>query len=332
MEQNSNNEIDLIFLYRKFLEILRKWNALGFRALNFVFRKWIIIISLVIIGVGLGYYKQTIKMPSKKAKILLRINFDAVNYVYTSVELFNNKIADRDSAFFVNNGFKFMPLEVREMIITPKINIKDIIEKYEENDRNLEAILRNLDFDEEDLEFHKTFTAEYKYHYLDLRLSSYSNQKTIEKVLTYINNNEYLKQVKNTGLKNIIDQIAYNDKMIRQLDQVIDTYQSNESLQSASSEVFVVDKNFSISSIFETKIRLQEENNNLKNELIYSKEIAVIVNNPNLSNEESGFIKNEMVRYPILFIFLFLFLALAWHIYNYLKQVAFNTELEESKS
>ena len=332
MEQSNNNEIDLIFLYRKFLEILRKGNALGFRALNFIFRKWIIIIALIIIGAGYGYYKQVINEPTKKAKVLLRINFDAVNYVYTSVEFFNNKIADRDSTFFVNNGFSFMPLEVRELLITPKINIKDIIEKYEENDRNLEAVLKNLDFDEEDLEFHKTFTAEYKLHFLDLRLSSYSNKETIEKVLKYLNDNEYLEKVKETRLKNVSDQIAYNDKMISQLDQVIETYQSSESLQTSSSEVFVVDKNFSISSIFETKIRLQEENNNLKDELIYSKDIAVIVNNPTLSNEDSGFIKNKMIRYPIMFIFIFLFLAFARHSYNYLKQIAISTEAEGKNS
>ncbi len=328
MTENTG-EVDLIFLYKKFKDILKRGIILLFKALNFILKKWRVIAVLLVIGVGLGIYSKINSKPPKKANILLRVNFDAVNYVYSTVDVLNQKIADNDSIFLSKLGLNPDSLEIKKIDAVPHINIKDIIEKYEENDRSLEAVLRNLEinelFDENETLLDRTFMSEYKYHNMRLYLSSYANEGTIDIILNYINNNEFLEELRVTVVKNIEEKIKNNTEVIDQIDRLLDTYYTNESLAAPSSEIYVVDKNFSVSSLLTQKVELQNENEELKKELVYSKDIAVAVNTPRLVSEDSGITSNKVIFYPFVLIMLFLLFSFAKYIYRYLKEIADNS-------
>ena len=110
--------------------------------------------------------------------------------------------------------------------------------------------------------------------------------------------------------QNRFDEEQINSKMILQIDRLLDTYYTGESLLSPSSEVFVVDKNFSVSNLMTQKIELNQEIENLKKELVYSKNIAVVVNNPKLAIEDKGITSNKAVFYPVALFMLFLLFKL----------------------
>ncbi len=322
MEHKNNDEIDLLVVYNKFKETVKGWIALVFRGIDFILKKKYLILILIIIGVAFGFFSQKNYKPKQKAIALVRINFDSVDYVYSEIDLINEKVKEKDSIFFISMGLKGDSIEIKELEITPIINLNDILEKYEINDRKLEGLLKNLEFDDDDIKIYETFNSEYKYHKLEFMLSENASEATINNTINYINSNEILEELKVAVINDIEDQINKNIRSIEQIDNVIDTYQTNESLASPSDRIFVVDKNFSIHILFEKKLELQSLNESFNKFLVFSKDIAVIVNKPSIIKEAGGLFKNKMIFYPILLVFIFLFLSYGRYVYIYLRNIA----------
>ena len=328
MATDNKDELDLLKIIQIFKNIFKKWLLLFFNALDFIFRNWKTVLGLILLGLVLGYFTQNNNKPSKKATALLRVNFDAVNYLYSEVELFNEKIKEKDSLFFTKIGFNINSLEVKDMELTPLINLKDIVDKYEQTYRNLDGLLQNLDFEDNEINVSETFTTEYKYHNLEFSLLSNANEETIAKIINFFNNDELLRKVRNVGIKNMEDRIISNEKVISQIDTVIKLYSKNESLSSPSDQTFVVDKNFNIHGILNKKTELLLDNEKIREELVVSDNIIVMMNEPRLLNEKPGILGNKFIFYPFVFVLGFLLLAFARHSYLYLKEVAYSVESE----
>ena len=329
MTDYKNEEVDIFYVLHKLKELLKRWNALVFRGINFIVKRWYVILVLIIAGVALGYYEKNNTEKDKKAKVLLRVNFDSVNYVYTSMELLNEKLSQGDMKFLKKIDYPNAPQEIKEIELTPVVNLREILAEYDANDRNLEAIVKNLDFptkENEERELSETFTSEYNYHILEFMLTSDANTESIQKVVAYLNNNELLQELKEVNIKDIREHVAYNERTIEQIDKVLDTYTTNESLPSPSAQVFVVDKNFSINNIIEKKIDLINEIEELNKLLVYSKDIVVMMNEPIVLNLNRGLLDKKTIIYPIAFVFAFLFLALLRSTFIHLKHKAQETE------
>ena len=328
MATDNKDELDLLKIIQIFKNIFKKWLLLFFNALDFIFRNWKTVLGLILLGLVLGYFTQNNNKPLQKATVLLRVNFDAVNYLYSEVELFNEKIKEKDSLFFTKIGFNINSLEVKDMELTPLINLKDIVDKYEQTYRNLDGLLQNLDFEDNEINVSETFTTEYKYHNLEFSLLSNANEETIAKIINFFNNDELLRKVRNVGIKNMEDRIISNEKVISQIDTVIKLYSKNESLSSPSDQTFVVDKNFNIHGILNKKTQLLLDNEKIREELVVSDNIIVMMNEPRLLNEKPGILGNKFIFYPFVFVLGFLLLAFARHSYLYLKEVAYSVESE----
>ncbi len=333
MTDFKNEEVDIFYILHKLKELLKKWNALLFRGINFIVKRWYVLLVLIIAGVALGYYEKNNTEKDKKAKVLLRINFDSVNYVYTSLELLNEKLSQGDNKFLKKIDYTNAQQEIKEFELTPIVNLKEIIADYDPNDRNLEAIVKNLDFpteEDEERKISETFTTQYKYHILEFVLTSEATEESIRKIIAYLNNNELLQELKEVSVRDIMEQVEYNKKTIEQINRVLDTYTTNESLPSPSAQIFVVDKNFSINNIIEKKIELQKEIEELNKYLVYSKDIVVMVNEPMVIKLNRGFLDKKHILYPIVFVGIFLVLALLRSIYIHLKHKAEETEAAET--
>ena len=321
MENNNNDELDLILGYNLLKNGIKKAIIIPFKVFQFIMKKWIIILSLTIIGVVLGFLLQGEKQ--LEAKLVLRINFDAVSYVYSSLELLGDKVLQKDQKFLSEIGFQAEAPEIRKIEISPIIKLKDIIERYDSNDRNLEAVIKNLDFttNNEDIEISETFIYDYKYHIAEIKFTSVANQETIIKIIDYLNNNDLLQQLKETSNQDIRDHVNNHKETIAQINKVLDTYDSNGSLPSSSSQIYVVDKSFSLHEIIGKKIEIQQEIERLNQFLVNSQEVVILVNRPNLTHESLGLLGNKKVKYPIFLVFSFLFLAWMKHTYNYVKEL-----------
>ena len=322
MKEQKSDEIDLTNLFSVFKEKIKASIVLLFDLIDYLLKKWILITALIVLGLIIGYVTQNNYNHNKKASVLLRINFDTVDYVYSEIDLINEKVTEKDSLFFSEMGLKGDSIQIKEIEITPIVRFKEIIERYKENDRKLEGLLKSLEFNDDDVESYETFKSEYYFHTLNFTLSYNATQETIEKTIEYLNNNIILTDIKNSSIRDIKSQIANNSISIKQIDNVINAYKTNESLTSPSDQIFVVDKNFNMSEMFEKKIELQELNAELNKILVYSKDIVVVVNKPKIIEENTKFSSNRIVFFPSLFVFIFLLFSFLKYTYIYLKEIA----------
>ena len=322
MKEQKSDEIDLTNLFSVFKEKIKDSIVLLFDLIDYLLKKWILITTLILLGLIIGYVTQNNYNHNKKASVLLRINFDTVDYVYSGIDLINEKVTEKDSLFFSEMGLKGDSIQIKQIEITPIVRFKEIIERYKVNDRKLEGLLKSLEFNDDDVESYETFKSEYYFHTLNFTLSYNATQETIEKIIEYLNNNIILTDIKNSSIRDIKSQIANNSTSIKQIDNVINAYKTNESLTSPSDQIFVVDKNFNMSEMFEKKIELQELNAELNKILVYSKDIVVVVNKPKIIEENTKFSSNRIVFFPSLFVFIFLLFSFLKYTYIYLREIA----------
>ena len=332
MVDHKNEEIDFFYLFLKLKEVLKRGNVLFFKGVNFTVRNWIIIAALIAIGAGYGYYSNKDENRNKKATVLLRVNFETVNYVYNSLYLLEEKVEQQDEVFLSKIGFNAEVPEISSIQILPVINLKEIVEQFEASDRNFEAILKNVEFndiDDEETPISQTFVTNYKHHVVEFDFTNQADENTLVKIIDYLNDNELLQELKNVTITNVEGQIVNNKETIKQINIVLESYVSNESLPSSSSQIYVVDKNFNITTVLEKKIELQRENESLNKFLVYSDDIVVMVNAPNITYVTNGVLDEKEIIYPIFLVFSFLFLAYLRHIFITLKNIASKTELNE---
>ena len=304
MSQTSKDEIDLGYLINKISEVLKNISVSIYNSIQFCLRNWYFIIGLLIGGIVLGYFSEIDSKPAKKATLILRTNFNTAEYTYNALNTLMVKSKALDTAFLKQHGFKTGSNEIRGIEITPMINFKDITENFSQNERALEALLRNVEFKDEEA-ISNSFYSGYKFHQVDFVLSNSANQKTIDKVLAYLNDNEIIKRTAKNG-KTVLEQnIAMNAFSIEQIDATISKYNQNTFMGSTSQQVVVVDKNFSYNGVLVEKSKLQKENTHLKNELVYADQAIIKVTNPNIVEDKRPSYKMKYVTYPLFFVFLF---------------------------
>lgn len=331
MAENNQQEIDLLFFVQKLNNAFKRGVVLLYNGLLFAKRNWIILLVLILAGVGYGYYAESNAKPSKKAQVLVRINFGAVHDVYSIVANANNEIV---SGTFADTGDSEMDKELNRvgaMELTPIINIKEILDKYDSNDRRLEGIVKNLDFEfEEEGEFaalSETFRSEYKYHYLDVSFSHSATTETLEKLIEHINQTPILQETRENGIKSMQEGITSTKETIEQINGVLESYNASEKSSGPQAQLYVVDKNFNISEIFKNKVSLQKQLEDMQRDMVYAKEVVVNVNKPSLYIEE-GILSKKMLVYPILLVFIFFGLALMRSAYFSMKRLAEESEVQ----
>ena len=321
MSQTSKDEIDLGYLINKISEVLKNISVSIYNSIQFCLRNWYFIIGLLIGGIVLGYFSEIDSKPAKKATLILRTNFNTAEYTYNALNTLMVKSATMDTAFLKQHGFKTESNEIRGIEITPMVNFKDITENFSQNERALEALLRNVEFKDEEA-ISNSFYSGYKFHQVDFVLSNSANQKTIDKVLAYLNDNEIIKRTAKNG-KTVLEQnIAMNAFSIEQIDVTISKYNQNTFMGSTSQQVVVVDKNFSYNGVLVEKSKLQKENTRLKNELVYADSAIIKVTNPNIVEDKRPTYKMKFVTYPLVFVFLFF--VFSWFSRVYKKAKAYS--------
>lgn len=326
--EKKQEEIDIFYLYKVVVDRVKKITKFGFDILNFVKKSWIILLILIIAGVGYGYYIYTEAGIGKESKILVRVNFDAVNYVYSKVNFLKEKIAEKEEGKFKDETVPKALAKLTDITIEPVINLNDIIEDVEPNEPTVDGLLRYMEFEfDEDGEITSiadTFKSEYNYHYIEIHTNSFAKSDIIDKVIAFLNDNDELQEYKNVYLQTLKDAISKNRKTIEQIDQVIAIYNEGGSLPSPRSEIFVVDKNFNIAQLLTNKVDLEKEIEAHKKKLVTSKNLVMNINQPSLYIGERSLLDNKMVYYPVLLVFTFFLLAGIRGLYFSLKRFSEN--------
>ena len=314
----ENEELDIIVLIEKIkLMLLSILLQIFRRSKNFLL-EWKRLLAVILVGVLLGYFLTDNDKPSsKEATVLVKINFDAGNYVYDTVDLINLKISSEDTDFFTQEIKLNEDETIDEVSISPVIDIKDIMAK-DIQANEIRALFENLEY-EDGFSVTEGFKSDYDYHFIKVNVSNNSSIETINKVIDYFNNNPLFAELKERNLQRISSIISDNEQTIKQIDKLLEYYTTETSVN--NSQLYIDNKNLRPNELIKTKITLQSENQELKRESLTSKETVITINESNVLIENNSLASNKMVYYPFLFLLIYLIVSVLIGLYSYLDKL-----------
>ena len=314
----ENEELDIIVLIEKIkLMLLSVCLQIFRRSKNFL-SEWKRLLAVILAGVLLGYFLTDNDKPSsKEATVLVKINFDAGNYVYDTVDLINLKISSEDTDFFTQEIKLNEDETIDEVSISPVIDIKDIMAK-DIQANEIRALFENLEY-EDGFSVTEGFKSDYDYHFIKVNVSNNSSIETINKVIDYFNNNPLFVELKERNLQRISSIISDNEQTIKQIDKLLEYYTTETSAN--NSQLYIDNKNLRPNELIKTKITLQSENQELKRESLTSKETVITINESNVLIENNSLASNKMVYYPFLFLLIYLIVSVLIGLYSYLDKL-----------
>jgi hypothetical protein len=257
------------------------------------------------------------KNNSKEATILVKINFDAGNYIYDAIDLINLKILSEDKNFFLKEIMLDETETIDEILISPVVDIKDIMEK-EINANEIRALFENLEY-EDGFSVTEGFKSDYDYHLITLKVSNNSSLNTVSKVIDYFNRNPLFAKLKDRNLQRISSVIYDNEQTIKQIDKIINFYTTEKKVSSA--QLYIDNKDIRPNDLINTKVALQRENEDLKNENLTSEQTVMVINEANVLVENKSLLSNLMIYYPILFLVIYVLISLLIGLYSYLDKL-----------
>ena len=314
----ENEELDIIVLIEKIKLMLLSILLQIFRRSKNFLSEWKRLLAVILVGVLLGYFLTDNDKPSsKEATVLVKINFDAGNYVYDTVDLINLKISSEDTDFFTQEIKLNEDETIDEVSISPVIDIKDIIAK-DIQANEIRALFENLEY-EDGFSVTEGFKSDYDYHFIKVNVSNNSSIETINKVIDYFNNNPLFAELKERNLQRISSIISDNEQTIKQIDKLLEYYTTETSAN--NSQLYIDNKNLRPNELIKTKITLQSENQELKRESLTSKETVITINESNVLIENNSLASNKMVYYPFLFLLIYLIVSVLIGLYSYLDKL-----------
>jgi len=197
---------------------------------NFIFflkKKIIIVSSLFVIGLALGYFLD--KNGSYTQDILVMPNFGSNEYLYKKIEFLNSRIIENDSVFFKSIG-------VSNSEIIGKLEIKAIngvfqfVNQGGETKQNFE-LLKLMAEEGNIQEIVKSDVASKNYylHNITFKTSEKASQKgIINPILNYLQDNNFYKIQQKIYQKNNDNKIQFNDSLIVQIDKLILNLSNNK--------------------------------------------------------------------------------------------------------
>ena len=314
----ENEELDIIVLIEKIKLIFLSVLLQMFRRSKMILSNWKQLLVVIFAGVLVGYLMtDNEKINSKEAAILVKVNFDAGNYIYDAVELINLKVFSGDTDFFTKDIMLDETEIIDEISIAPVVDIKDIMDK-EINANEIRALFENLQY-EDGFSLTEGFKSDYDYHIITIKVSNNSSLNTISKVIDYFNRNPLFTELKDRNLQRISSVIYDNEQTIKQIDKIIDFYTSVKKVN--STQLYIDNKDITPNDLISTKITLQKENEDLKNENLTSRQTVMIINETNVLVQNKSLLSNLMIYYPIIFLAIYVLISLLIGFYSYLDKL-----------
>ena len=302
MSTNSQDqEIDLGLVAKGIKDFFNGIINSFFDFIFFLKKKILLVISLFVIGLFLGYFLD--KSSSYTQDILVIPNFGSNEYLYKKIDFLNSRIIQNDTAFFKSIG-------VSNSEIIGKIEIKAVngvfkfVNQGPENKQNFELIkLMAEEGNIEEILKSDATSRNYYLHNITFKTSEKITQKNvIDPILKYLQENNFYKTQQKIYQKNIENKIKFNDSLIVQIDKLILNLSNNKSGNISFSE------ESGISELINKKDQLIIETQNL---YINKHEFEEIIKTQNISinNLNTKGLNHKMKLFlPVLFIILYLIL------------------------
>ena len=312
--QNSDQEIDIFQLSKGIGSFFDNINAFIFRSIHFFVRSWIVVLVLVILGFGLGWYLDSNKK-SFQNQVVVAPNFGSVDYLYAKIDLLEAKIMAGDTAFLKNEAGILNPKIIRKIEIKP---VADVYKFIEDKERNFELIKLMAEVGEVKKVLEDNVTSKnYTFHTITfLSNKSISEKEVVEPLLKYLNDSEYFAAIQKIGYKNLEQEIAQNDTIIAQIDNVLNGFSNTVKNGPKNDKLVYYNENTQLNDIIKTKQNLIiEQGKNRLKLLSFDKTIKKINATLNINDRKivSG---NFKILLPFFFLLIFVLMSLFSQFYK----------------
>ena len=267
----------------------------------FLKKKIIIVGSLFVIGVVLGYFLD--KNSSYTQDILVIPNFESNEYLYKKIDFLNSRIIEKDTAFFTSIGVSNSD-NINKIEIKAVNGVFQFVNQGDENKQNFELIkLMAEDGNIEEIVKSDATSRNYYLHNITFKTSEKITQKdVIDPILKYLQDNNFYKTQQKIYQNNIDNKIKFNDSLIVQIDKLILNLSNNKGGNISFSE------EKGISELINKKDLLIKETQDLfLNQSLF--EEIIKTQNVSINNLNTKGLNHKMKLFlPILFIILYVIL------------------------
>ncbi|WP_130734819.1 hypothetical protein [Flavobacterium sp. J27] len=299
---SQDQEIDLGQIFIKIKDFSNNILDTFFDLILFFKRNIIVIIVLLILGFGLGYFLDK-KNKSYEHNIIVTPNFGSADYLYAKIDLLNAKKKENDTLFFKSIGIK-QTNKLNFIEIQPIIDVYKFIDNKKENFELIKLMAEDGDLQkiiENDIT-----SKNYPFHKITLKTKELTNKEfSIQPILKFLNDSDYFIAIQKQSQLNIQAKMTANDSTIAQINALLNDFSKNTASQKNDKLVYYNENN-QLNEIIKTKENLVLEQGINKINLINSdkiiKDISVTIN----KKHTSGINGKLKFILPILFLITFL--------------------------
>ncbi len=302
-QNNDNQDIDLVQVSKKINAFFEAINRSIFRGIQFFVRNWIIVLVLIVSGFLIGWYLDSNKKQFEN-QIIVAPNFGSVDYLYSKINLLQSRIVSGDTLFLKDVVGIAQPKAITKVEIKPIADVYKFVADKEQNFELLKLISEDGDINKVLVD--NVTSKNYTYHTITFSANKLINDKNVvEPILKYLNNSNYFNTVQKIGLKNLEQEIAQNDTIIKQINDVLSNF-STENQSPKNDKLVYYNENTQLNDLIKTKQYLINEQGRNRVKLIgYDKIIKEI--NSTLNVKNTKFITGKLkLGLPVLFVILFI--------------------------
>jgi hypothetical protein len=306
-QNTTDQEIDIFQLSKSIGNFFDRTNAGIFQSIQFFVRNWIIVFILIILGFALGWYLDSNKKTFQN-QVVVTPNFGSVDYLYSKIDLIQSKVISGDTSFLKNVVGISDPKLIKKIEIKP---IADVYKFIEDKEQNFELIKLMAEVGEVKKVLEDNVTSKnYTLHTISFVSNKAINEKeVVEPLMKYLNDSEYFAEIQKIGYKNLEQQIAQNDTILLQIDNVLNGF-SNKVNGGSNDRLIYYNENLQLNDIIKTKQKLVTDQGENRLKLIsFDKTIREINSTLNINDNK---ITNRKLKFlfPIFLIFMFVLVSL----------------------
>jgi len=309
--QNNSDEIDLGQLFQLIGRAFNSIFRFFLRIFIYLKKNIFILIGLIVLGFGLGYGLSKIITKKLKTEVIVKPQFESKNYLYDAIDEIQAKVEAEDTLFFNSLGIKEIDFRGLEVVINRVVEegTSDTVAKYLELLQSFENTEAIADIVRAELQNKSSFNHRITFYYKNQK----AGKEFSEKVMEYLNDNEYFSEMLDIYIENAKDRIERNKQLLDQVDLIITNYSKKMGSQDniAGNDRIVLDnqETVNITGLFSLKNDLIQDIEAKKLELLKNTKAIQIINFGQPQQVQKSFFGKKIVLIPSLFLGLFFLIS-----------------------
>jgi hypothetical protein len=310
----EDQEIDLTQISKKIGRLFEWINTFLFKCIQFFVKNAIVILILLVIGVGLGFYLDVTKK-TYDHQIIVTPNFESTDYLYSKIDLIESKIKERDTVFLKEIVGIKKPKEILKIEIKPITDVYKFIENKTENFELIKLMAEGGDI-KKILEDNLT-SKNYSLHTITFKTKKQTDlTESVQPILNYLNETDYYKKIQKETVNNIQVKMIQNDTIISQINGVLNGFSNMVNGAQKSDKLVYYNENTQLNDVIKTKETLINEQGIHRVELVGLDKI-IKDNSSTLNIENTNSVNGKLkLVFPILFLLSFILISLFSNYYK----------------